>query len=83
MFLLAYRMSCVHHCSPHGLGKMSASLGIPKRLLSNNENQYLVTNYNSIQSLFFFGSRFPSTILHKPRFLTLLCDSIHLKNCLT
>lgn len=52
MFLLAYRMSCVHHCSPHGLGKMSASLGIPKRLLSNNENQYLVTNYNSIQSLF-------------------------------
>lgn len=61
---------------------MAASLFIPKRHLRNNENQYFVLNYNSTQCLF-FGSKFPSTILHNPRFRALLRDFIHLENGFT
>lgn len=62
--------------------KMAALLFIPKRHLRNNENQYFVLNYNSTQCLF-FGCKFPSTILHKPRFRAQLRDSIHLENGFT
>lgn len=62
--------------------KMAASLFIPKSHLRNNENQYFVLKYNSTQCLF-FGSKFPSTILHELRFRAQLRDFIHLENGFT
>lgn len=62
--------------------KMAASLFVPKRHLRNNEIQYFVLNYNSTQCLF-FGSKFPSTNIHKPCFRALLRDFIHLENGFT